>query len=61
MSAKSGTNKAGVAPPSRHGTEPAYDLFDSLRKARSRSKELRQKSPSPADSQLQGGARQDDE
>jgi hypothetical protein len=59
MSSKDAISKTAGAPASRR-TEPAYDLFDSLRRARSK-KELRQKPQSPANDQPQDTGRRDDE
>ncbi len=60
MSAKDAFSKTAGAPLGRRNAEPAYDLFDSLRRARSK-KELRQKPQSPADDRPQDTGRRDDE
>jgi hypothetical protein len=61
MSSKSGSSKTAAAPPGRHNAEPAYDMFDSLRRTRSKAKQLRQTSQSSADDQLQHSGPRDDE
>lgn len=61
MSSKDAISKTAAAPPNRRNTEPAYDLFDSLRRARSKAKESRQKPQSRIDDQPQDTARRDDE
>ena len=60
MSSKDAIGKTAAASPNRRNAEPAYDLFDSLHRARSK-KELRQKPQSPSDNQPQDTKLRDDE
>lgn len=56
MSDKSAPN----APASRRNAGTEYDLFDSLRQARLKAKQSRQKRQPPADDQPEGDARPDE-
>lgn len=53
--------KTATPPMSRRNTGTEYDLFDSLRQARLKAKQSRQKRQSPADEQPEGDARHDGE
>ena len=61
MSDKSTTGKTGAPPASRPNSEPAYDLFDSLQRARAKAKQLRPKPQSESSDRPQDSARRDEE
>jgi hypothetical protein len=61
MSEKRAANKTTMAPPGRDPAEPAYDMFDSLKQARSKAKQSRPKRQLPGQNELQGDAQPDEE
>ncbi|HEX6120430.1 MAG TPA: hypothetical protein VFZ03_13360 [Dongiaceae bacterium] len=60
MSEKHAVNKTAAAP-GRGPAEAAFDMFDSLKQARSKAKQTRQKRPLPGQNELQGDSLPDEE
>jgi hypothetical protein len=50
-----------MGPPDGDPAEPAYDMFDSLKQARSKAKQSRPKRQLPGQNELQGDAQPDEE
>ena len=61
MSEKRAANKTTMAPPDHGPAEPAYDMFDSLKQARSKAKQSRQKRQPPGQNEPQDDAQPDEE